>query len=404
MDLETETTPQRRMTRTQESDHAQKIREFVGALRNPAWKHSAEAIGERAILEGKSFTEFREKAVQTFTAEGIIDTPFPDTAHRSIGGPSDRSIGAQIVARSEFQQLQRGGKKTVSFELPGISSIRSIGTGDFGGTVQHLGSPVFENQRLTIADLLAVGTTSSGTVRYPRENSFAPSATAVGESSQKPQQNFDVEPVDAPARKIAAWTRISSELLQDAPAASDYLTNRLSFAVLREEERQILFGDGTGSNLKGIFSNAGVQTQQKAGDTAPDAIRRAIGNVAINSDFQASGIVIHPLDWQGIELLKTTTGEYLVGSIFVRGEMGQTIKAPTLWNLPVIVTKSATAGTALVGDFARAAQLFRRQGLLCELSNQDSDNFTRNLVTVLCELRAALATYAPAAFCDVTGL
>jgi hypothetical protein len=56
----------------------------------------------------------------------------------------------------------------------------------------------------------------------------------------------------------------------------------------------------------------------------------------------------------------------------------------------------------LVGDFARAAQLFRRTGLLIEMSNSDSNNFTQNLITVLAELRALVATYAPAAFCEVT--
>lgn len=408
------TKPAHRMTRTQEQEHADRIRGFYDALRNPAWKRAGAEIGERCIVEGRTFEEFRALALPHFTDDSGVtgDLPTSDgsngwSGHRfgdTHNPMNNRSVGAQIVAHRDFQQLLRGGKKMVAFELPGISRVRSMGTADFGGTVQHLGAPVFENQRLTIADLLAVGMMGSGTVRYPREDSFVPGAGTVGEAGQKPEQAFDVSPVDAPARKIAAWTRISTELLQDSPAAEAYINSRLEFAVLRKEEEQILFGDSMGNNLTGIFTNPGIQLQVKGADTATDAIRKGIGNIAINSDFEASGIVLHPLDWQNIELLKDTTGQYLCGNIFVRGEMGQIIKAPSLFGVPVVVTKATTAGKALVGDFARAAQLFRRTGLLIEISNQDADNFTRNLATILAELRALVATYAPAAFCEVTGL
>jgi len=57
-----------------------------------------------------------------------------------------------------------------------------------------------------------------------------------------------------------------------------------------------------------------------------------------------------------------------------------------------------------VGAFNIAAQLFRRTGLHIEMSNSDGDNFTKNLVTIRAEPRAALAVYAPAAFCKCTGL
>jgi len=399
--METEQVEQQINGRT-ETQERERITELLAIARVAKLP---EEIVQKAIAEGTSTNAFRKYVFENHWGNPkSILTPRSGSADLNGGGTTREGIGAQIAQHPGIQQFFRGGKKTISFELPGISNIRSMGTSDFGGTIQHLGAPVFANQRLTIADLLAAGTTSAGTVRYPRENSFTPSATSVGEAGVKPEQAFDVTPVDEPARKIAAFTRVSTELLQDAPASEAYLSNRLEFAVLREEERQILFGDGLGSNLKGIFTNMGVQTQAKGGDIAPDAIRKAIGNVAIYSDFEASGVVIHPQNWQAIEMLKTTTGEYLVGNIFVRNEMGQLVKAPSIWGLPVVVTKSTPVGTALVGDFARAAQLFRRQGLLIEMSNSDGDNFTRNLVTVLAELRALVATYAPAAFCDVTGL
>jgi HK97 family phage major capsid protein len=117
-----------------------------------------------------------------------------------------------------------------------------------------------------------------------------------------------------------------------------------------------------------------------------------------------TGIVLHPTDFANIEMLKDLQGRYLVGQVLVRGELGQQLLAPSLWGKPIAISKSETPGTALVGAFNTASQLFRRIGLLIEMTNCDADDFTRNLITIRAELRAALAVYAGNAFCEITGL
>jgi HK97 family phage major capsid protein len=63
-----------------------------------------------------------------------------------------------------------------------------------------------------------------------------------------------------------------------------------------------------------------------------------------------------------------------------------------------------TAGTALVGAFKTAAQIFRKGGVRVEASNSHADFFVKNLVAIRAEERLALAVYRPAAFGEVTGL
>ena len=122
------------------------------------------------------------------------------------------------------------------------------------------------------------------------------------------------------------------------------------------------------------------------------------------SDFICSGIVLHPTDFANIEMLKDSQGRYLVEQVLVRGELGQQLLAPSLWGKPIAVSKSETPGTALVGAFNTAAQLFRRIGLLIEMTNANENDFIRNLLAIRAELRAALAVYAGNAFCEITGL
>jgi HK97 family phage major capsid protein len=75
-----------------------------------------------------------------------------------------------------------------------------------------------------------------------------------------------------------------------------------------------------------------------------------------------------------------------------------------LWGKPIAISKSETPGIALVGAFNTAAQLFRRIGLLIEMTNANENDFIRNLLAIRAELRAALAVYSGNAFCEVTGL
>jgi len=56
-----------------------------------------------------------------------------------------------------------------------------------------------------------------------------------------------------------------------------------------------------------------------------------------------------------------------------------------------------TADNVAVGAFAQASMIYNREGVIVELSDSDSDNFTKNLVTVRAERRLALATEIPAA-------
>jgi HK97 family phage major capsid protein len=69
-----------------------------------------------------------------------------------------------------------------------------------------------------------------------------------------------------------------------------------------------------------------------------------------------------------------------------------------VWGLPVVATVAIAAGTALVGAFAEAATLWRKQGVRILMSDSHDVNFTKNILVILAELRAQLAVYVPPAF------
>ena len=149
--------------------------------------------------------------------------------------------------------------------------------------------------------------------------------------------------------------------------------------------------DGTGENLTGVLSTSGIQEYDwssgaitPVADSKADAIRRA-ATLAFLAYYEPTGVVLHPNDWEDIELAKDKNGQYLVAvSVALGGE-------PKLWRIPVVETPAISEGTALVGAFGTGAQLYDREQASIRISEQHSDFFVRNAIVVLAEQRLALA-------------
>jgi len=408
-------------TTTEQEQHpvngrsATQERERINAIRfiasRPNFKRFvSENDVQQAIDENWSKKVFNEFVLQQM-GEVSPQVFAPTDDPRGNGSRGGRDAAAQIVTNREFQRFREGGRKMVSFEIPGVRSAREIigrsitTTANAGATVQTLPSVQgVAYEHLVVADLLAQGSMDTASIVYPRENSFVSGAEPVPEVNLKPEQTIDLVPDAANAKKIAAWTKISDEMFEDSPAAADYIRTRLGFAVLKAEDKSILNGSGIGADMRGIRSTPGLQTQALGSDIIPDAIRKGIRNVEETTDFMVTGIVVNVHDWATIEMLKDAYGRYLVGVVTMQDEFGTPRIAPALWSRPVAVSKSLPQGVALVGAFSTAAQLFRRKGLVIELTNSNEDDFKRNLVMLRAELRAALAVYAGSAFCEVTGI
>ena len=123
---------------------------------------------------------------------------------------------------------------------------------------------------------------------------------------------------------------------------------------------------------------------------AMDQMRLAMLQAEL-AEYPATGHVMNPIDWTRIELLKDTTGRYIIGN-------PQGTTAPSLWGLPVVATAAIAQDKFLTGAFKLGAQLFDRWLARVEVATENEDDFIKNLVTILAEERLALAVYRPEAF------
>jgi HK97 family phage major capsid protein len=252
---------------------------------------------------------------------------------------------------------------------------------------------------LTIRDIITIGQTTSDTVEFVRvtseTNAAAPTAEATaagGSSGYKPESALALEKVTTPVKTIAHWIPATTRALSDAGQMRTLIDNFLRYGLEEELEDQIVGGDGTGENLTGIDNTSGIQTQ--AWDTnLLTTTRKARTKVRVVGRAQATAYLLHPYDWEAIDLLQDNEARYFFGGPSMLGN-------PRLWGLPVVESEGVTQGEGFVGDF-RQCVLWDREQANIQVSNSHSDFFVRNLVAILAEMRAAFGILRPVAIVEM---
>jgi HK97 family phage major capsid protein len=248
-------------------------------------------------------------------------------------------------------------------------------------------------RRLTFLDLIPTGTTDSNSIEYVQVQAIPATSGPVAEGALKPEVGLALEDAAAPVRTIAGWIKVNRQAMDDMAGLATLINTLLPYDVRRKIEAQILAGDGTGQNLRGILNTTGLGAPPfVAGDNPADALLRAM-TVVILSDADPNFAAVHPLLWQDIMLMRENgdrTGQYLAG-----GPFG--ITAPTVWGLALTTSTVIPQATPLVGDSMGATLLFR-EGVNVKTSDSDQDDFVRNRVTVLAEARVAFPVWRPASF------
>jgi len=310
-----------------------------------------------------------------------------------------KGIGEQFVQSKAYQDFLKNhatGQESESVFIDTSLKVLTTSTGWVPTVVRSTVVVPYATPQPAVTDLIPTIQITQNAFVYMEETTFTNAAVEVAEGAAKPEGNLALTERTSPVRKIAVWIAVTDEQLEDVPQMQDYLENRLGFMVKQRLNTQILVGNGTAPNLRGIVNVVGVQTQAKGVDPTPDAIYKAMTKVRVTGQAMPSAYVTHPNDWQEVKLLRTTDGIYIWGN---PSEMGP----DRIWGLPVVQDAGLTEGTGVVGDFANYSLLAERKGLTIKIGYQN-DDFIKNQRSIVAEIRAAFAVLRPTAFCLVTGI
>lgn len=321
----------------------------------------------------------------------------PDADRMSVEQRQQAKSAGQLFVESKAYKGRTGG---VGPESKLDVELKTLMTTSAGWAPENTrtGRVVdFATRPVQVTDLVPQTTTSQSAVVFMEETTFTNNAAERAEGVAYPEAALALTEQSSTVRKIAVFIPVTDEQLEDEPQVRGYIDTRLPFMLRQRLDSQILNGDGTAPNLRGILNVSGIQTQAKGTDPVPDAVYKAMTKVRVTGRAMPNGVVMHPNDWQDIRLLRTADGIYIWGNPSDAGP-------ERIWGLQVAQSDAITENTALVGDFANYSELANRRGIDVQVSNSHGSFFAEGKQAMRADLRAALIVYRPAAFATVTGI
>lgn len=391
-------------------------------------KQWADIVEESAKIEEAIKTE--QKAV------GIIDFLNAPQGSSSAGEDASatqrgsqrgevKSLATEWLGSATFAEMKSSGFRNISntsFEIErGVPDLAAAAAykdvySAMGGTVdipvigsaQALGWTERTLRPGRVRDLFPSERTSASMLYGIRESGFTNRASTVPQRTAadgtaatglatdvfglKPKSDLTIVPVTYPIATIAHIMYVHKNTLDDEPRMRGILDRDLIDGIKMAEDEQILWGDGVGENLTGLMNTQGLQTYTgQATDRRSAQVRRAATR-AILAYFQPTGVVMHPLDWEHVELERDANGAYTVAvSVAVGGEK-------RVWRLSVTDSPAMRQGHALVGAFGTGAKLYDREQVNVVVSTENRDLFERNAYTLRAEERLGLVVDRPESF------
>lgn len=261
------------------------------------------------------------------------------------------------------------------------------------------GLPVYAPERkISMTDIIPVGMTESETVTFNQEYEFEDGVTTLTENQATGKTSFKLRPVNLTAGRIGTHLIVSKRMLKNEKYLMSHIASRIPQQIKKAEDTQILNGAGAGADLIGLMQNASAFSVGTFAGTIPGAQQIDVLLVAISQltqgNYQASGIVLNPIDSAKIELIKNTSEDYTGQVKAVRGQDG----ILRITGIPVVETTAMTAGQFLVGDLRMACEWLLFTPLTMSISDSHDKIFLNNEVCINFEEEPVFPIYNPLMF------
>lgn len=410
------------------AEAAKAYQEFDG-LRQSAksegvdFTRNAEAF-EKLDAAGKAYDVIRD---QVADLEGkrarLLELAGEGTFEPAGKSQRTRSAGQAFTQSEAYQELKARAAQGDSLPLGASDAVKVMSRDEVktlvsvtvsAGTAALANAPVEDRLSLIVAkplaglDFLSVigtGTTDSDQVSWLEETTYTNAAAEANEYDDAAESAVAFTERTADVREVTHFIPVTRRALADVAFVESWINDRLVDGVRRRLQTQVLSGNGTAPNFRGIYNNASIGSVDRSSTSLSmtDSLHRCITTIRTNAFVEPDFIGIHPEDWEAIRLVR---GDAMTtdGTNDVAGKVGYIYGDPagngpaTLWGVPVIVHAAFTSGTPLVGRGADAT-LFVREGLSVAASDSHSDYFIKRRVAILASMRAAFAVTQPLAFC-----
>lgn len=343
-------------------------------------------------------TEVKEYAEKLQNHVDSLEMKLNGSAVQNAEKKSFNDVLADAINENEdnYHKFLRKEKKSFAIELKAVGdmSTANVTGGSAYGQIFDSNIRQNPNRKVHMSQVLRGGSIGAGnTYTFMRENGNGEGAIApAAEGALKSQFDLDLVEATVNVETIAGWLRVTRKAMNNIPGFVSFLQARLPEKFQRALDTQILYGNGTTPNLKGILTAGNfVASTAVASQKLIDKLIDDVATLEDTYERDATGILLRPVDYYGFFKNKASgSGEYDLpeGVTFVNGQL-------YLFGIPVYASTAITAPDYVVGDFDMGAQLLTQEGMRIEFFEQDGTNVRENKVTVRIEGNYALPVYGP---------
>lgn len=357
-------------------------------------------IAELSTIEGKSIAEFvKNVQEQTNKLEGELKANLK-------GQIKTKSFAEEISENiiSSFDMLTKAAKnEKVPFEFKAAidhSIVDSVGAGVIPLQYES-GIAAIAKRNPTLYDVLSKVPWASSTVNWvevaTEEGTIAAKREAAASYagnydaySKFPQRSYTWAKRSMDLSKIPAYAKITEEMMENAQNLVAFVQSELIRDVLLALDNDILKGNGTAPNMKGLqhsdyYTAAAVPGNYElpSGVTPNETdVLRAIITQQLNAYFNPGVILMHPTDVMKMDLAKDKNGQAYIAPFSSNGNT-------LIKGVPIVQYANLTEGTFHVIDPTRV-QLFIQRGLTLRLWDQVGNDPLYDLMTMTASVKAGV--------------
>lgn len=381
------------------------------AQMNEEAKTLADEVREQQIFEKDM--KANEEAIQT--GKTVASLPIHEEQKEMPKG-----LGDQVRESRAYKSFMEDGQLNITSEVkynPILESKTLLTETGYPPAVvrSDLIVPTALRNPNSVIDLFSVIPTDTYQYKYLEETTFTNNSAEVAEAGAFGESAIAFTENTENIRKFGVSIPVTEELLSDVASVNGYLDSRLKTMLQLRLDSELINGDGSAPNIRGILNKSGINTfdfSSYAGNLGRiGQLYEAITEIRKDAFMEADAILMHPSDWN--DVVTSVTSDFAGTSsagyagkdpLFVGAGMFGNGVNPSIWGVRVVPTTAITAGTVLVGTFGGglASHIITREGMEVAMSDSHDDFFTKDKVMMKASMRLGFAIYRATAFCSIT--
>ena len=317
--------------------------------------------------EAKAMFDNEIKSIQTDfeaklkTVQDHADKLDLKLQNKGLNGMAKKSVSEELKEKkSEIKSLVSG-SANAEVELKALTNRASVSDNALGFFIPEITQLGHKERSLynVLPKVTVSDKNTGGTIRYRDwdEATTVRAAAMVAEGAAFPESTAKFKWYSEDLRKIGDTLPVTEEFFEDEAMAASELEMFLDVNVNLVIDTQLVNGDGTGQNLKGLLNVAPAYAPVASGISAPNLKDLAIKvkndiTRSRGSKYSPDMALVNSLTMESLILKKDSTNNYIFDE-----------NTGTIGGLAVVIDENVPNNQMIVGD-RRYARIYEKTGVV----------------------------------------